>query len=165
MISKNATIEIVGPFLDQAGVCAPILAALPEWFGYPQAVAQYLRDIEVMPTLLARLNGKVVGFLNLKTHSAYAAEVNVMGVLVEYHRHGVGKALLQAAIQYLRGLGVEYLQVKTLSPSHPDEGYKRTRAFYQACGFRPLEEMPDFWDEANPCLQMVMCLRSHEDNL
>jgi GNAT superfamily N-acetyltransferase len=150
--------------LGQAKVCAPILAALPGWFGYPEAVAQYLRDIEVMPTLLARLDGQVVGFLNIKTHSRYAAEVNVMGVLVEHHRRGVGKALLLTAIQLLRSQGVEYLQVKTLSPSHPDEGYQRTRAFYQACGFRPLEEFPLFWDEANPCLQMVMCLRSHEDN-
>jgi GNAT superfamily N-acetyltransferase len=97
MATENMTVVIEGPLLGQAGVCAPILAALPEWFAYPEAVAQYLRDIEGMPTLLARLDEKVVGFLNLKAHSPYAAEVNVMGVLVEYHRHGVGRALLQAA--------------------------------------------------------------------
>jgi hypothetical protein len=55
----------------------------------------------------------------------------------------------------LRGQGVEYLQVKTLSDAHPDAGYARTRAFYQAMGFRPLQELPELWGEENPCLQMV----------
>ena len=50
---------------------------------------------------------------------------------------------------------VEYLQVKTLGPSHPDENYASTRAFYLAMGFRPLEEFKHIWDEHNPCLIMV----------
>jgi GNAT superfamily N-acetyltransferase len=164
MMSANTSLEIKDPLLAQGAVCAPILAALPEWFGIPEAVEQYIGDIEGMPTLVARLDGKVVGFLSLKHHSPYAAEVHVMAVLAEYHRHGVGRALIQAAIQTLGSQSVEYLQVKTLSASHTDEGYARTRAFYLACGFRPLEEFPLLWDEANPCLQMVMCLRGHGEN-
>ena len=55
---------------------------------------------------------------------------------------------------YLRARGVEYLQVKTLGPSDPDEGYARTRAFYEARGFVALEEIHGLW-EHNPCLLMV----------
>ena len=55
---------------------------------------------------------------------------------------------------YLRDRGVEYLQVKTLGPSRPDAGYERTRGFYEARGFVPLEELHDLWD-ANPCLLLV----------
>jgi hypothetical protein len=51
--------------------------------------------------------------------------------------------------------GVEFLQVKTLAPSKPDEGYARTRAFYLARGFRPLEEFRNLWDAENPALQMI----------
>lgn len=46
-------------------------------------------------------------------------------------------------------------EVKTLAPSHPDRNYAKTRAFYQRVGFRPLEELPELWGEANPCLLMV----------
>ena len=58
----------------------------------------------------------------------------------------------------LRRDGVEYLQVKTLSASRPDEGYAQTRRFWLACGFVPLEEFPTLWDPANPALQLVKAL-------
>jgi GNAT superfamily N-acetyltransferase len=70
------------------------------------------------------------------------------------HRQGLGTTLLQAAEEYLLARNVEYLQVKTLGPSHPDEGYARTRAFYEARGFAPLEELHGLW-EHNPCLLLV----------
>jgi hypothetical protein len=67
----------------------------------------------------------------------------------------VGRALLAQAQDWLRQEKVEYLQVKTLAPSHPDEDYARTRAFYLAVGFRPLEELTGLWNEENPCLLMI----------
>ena len=112
----------------------------------------------MLPTLLASVEGEVVGFLSVRQHGAYAAEVHVMGVHPQQHRRGVGRALMHAAESDLRGRGVEYLQVKTLSPAHPDEGYARTRAFYRALGFRPLEEFPELWGPENPCLQMIKWL-------
>jgi hypothetical protein len=45
--------------------------------------------------------------------------------------------------------------VKTLGPSSDDSNYAKTRAFYSAMGFRPLEEFKQIWDEHNPCLVMV----------
>lgn len=95
------------------------------------------------------------GFLSLKRHTPHAAEVYVMGVRREYHRTGVGRRLVQTAEAWLRRQGVEYLQVKTLGPSRDDENYARTRAFYQALGFRPLEELTQVWDAQNPCLIMI----------
>jgi ribosomal protein S18 acetylase RimI-like enzyme len=95
------------------------------------------------------------GFLSLKLHTPHAAEVYVMGVLPNRHRAGLGTALLAAAEHYLRARGFEYLQVKTLGPSRPSEPYARTRRFYEARGFRVLEEIHGLWDEGNPCLLMV----------
>lgn len=63
--------------------------------------------------------------------------------------------MLSAAEDWLRSLGVEYLQVKTLSASTPDEGYKLTREFYRGMGFRELEEFPLLWDPSNPALQLI----------
>jgi hypothetical protein len=54
---------------------------------------------------------------------------------------------------------VEFLQVKTVAPRKPDDGYEKTRAFYLAYGFRPLEEFQDLWDVDNPALQMIKVIR------
>jgi GNAT superfamily N-acetyltransferase len=81
-----------------------------------------------------------------------------MGVRPEHHRHGIGRQMLGLAETWLRGRDIEYLQVKTLSPRHPDPGYVKTRDFYFAVGFRPLEEFPELWQPESPALQMVKTL-------
>ncbi len=139
----------------KADICEPILRALPEWFAVERSIRQYLKDIDTMPTLIAKANGKVAGFLTIKRHSEYSAEVHVMGVRPEMHGRGIGSELMQRAEASLCSQGFEYLQVKTLGPSAHSNEYERTRAFYQAMGFRPLEEFPDLWDKDNPCLMMV----------
>jgi ribosomal protein S18 acetylase RimI-like enzyme len=146
---------VKGPFLGRSSVCEPILRSLPQWFGIQEATAQYIRDAEQHPTLLAQEKDGVVGFLTLVEHSAYSAEIHAVAVRPEMHRRGVGRALVEAAEHYLQQRGVEYLQVKTLSAEHPDENYAQTRQFYLAMGFRPLQEFPDLWGSENPCLQMI----------
>lgn len=154
----NALRMIDGPALGQAAVCEPILRALPNWFGIESALRNYVAEIDGLPTLIAKVDGEVAGFLTIKQHSAYAAEVYVMGLRPGYHRQGLGRALMQAAEAHLAAQGVEYLQVKTLSPAVEDEHYAHTRAFYVAMGFRPLEEFKQLWDENNPCLLMIKYL-------
>jgi GNAT superfamily N-acetyltransferase len=147
--------------VEQAGsgdVCNRVLAALPTWFGIPESVAGYVASADAHPTVIASAEGDDVGLLTLVTHTPYAAEVYVMGVLPELHRHGIGRAMLERAEEWLSGRDIEYLQVKTLSPRHPDPGYAKTRAFYLACGFRPLEEFTDLWGPDQPALQMVKAL-------
>jgi hypothetical protein len=78
-----------------------------------------------------------------------------MAVDPDHHRHGIGRAMVEHLEDGLARSGVEFLQVKTLSPTQPDAGYEKTRAFYLACGFRPLEEFPTLWDPWNPALQLV----------
>ncbi len=141
-----------------ASVCEPILRSLPEWFGSEPAILQYLKDIDALPTLLARSGDEITGFLTLKEHTPYAAEILVMGVRREQHRKGTGRRLVLEAQRFLRNRGVEYLQVKTLSDADPDEPYARTREFYRALDFRPLQEFEGLWDPGNPCLQMIKCL-------
>jgi GNAT superfamily N-acetyltransferase len=147
--------------VEQSGsgdVCSRVLAALPTWFGIPESVADYVASADAHPTVIASVGGDDVGLLTLVTHTPYAAEVYVMGVVPEYHRQGIGRAMLTRAEVWLSARDIEYLQVKTLSPRHPDPGYVKTRAFYLACGFRPLEEFPDLWGAEQPALQMVKVL-------
>ena len=140
------------------GACEEILRALPEWFGIEESIVGYVEDLKSMPGFAAVADGGVAGFLALREHNALASEVQVMGVLPELHRRGVGRCLLEAAEESLRLRGVRLLQVKTLAASDPDPRYARTREFYAAMGFVPLEETAAFWGEDNPTLIMVKAL-------
>jgi GNAT superfamily N-acetyltransferase len=141
-------------------VCRRVLATLPTWFGIPESVEDYVAKADEHPTVVARADGADVGVLTLLVHTPYAAEVYVMGVRPEHHRQGIGRQMLGVAETWLRERDIEYLQVKTLSPRHPDPGYVKTREFYFAAGFRPLEGFPELWQPENPALQMVKTLAS-----
>jgi len=133
----------------------PVLQALRHWFGIESANEAYEADIDQLPTFVAHSGEQVVGFVSVKHHFPASAELYVLGVRPERHRQGIGRRMLYQVEAWLREQGVEYLQVKTRGPSQPDEGYERTRAFYRALGYQPLEEMLTLWDESNPALLMV----------
>jgi GNAT superfamily N-acetyltransferase len=128
---------------------------LPTWFGIPESVDDYVKAADANPTVVASLGASDVGVLTLVTHTPYAAEIYVMAVRPEHHREGIGRTMLAEAEAWLAGRDIEYLQVKTLSPRHPDPGYAKTRSFYLAVGFRPLEEFPALWQPDQPALQMI----------
>ncbi len=155
-MEENLT--IVGPDPGPAPACERILRSVPEWFGIESALQQYVNDVQRLPTFLASADGEIVGFLSVREHFPESAEIHVMAVARDRHRQGLGRALLDAAETWLGARGCLYLQVKTVSPSRADESYARTRAFYGAMGFSPLEEFPTLWSEANPCLLMVKTL-------
>jgi GNAT superfamily N-acetyltransferase len=144
-----SVVEVTNP-AERSRLCEGVLRDLPEWFGIEEATAAYVRDAAELPTFAVGQDA----FISLKLHDPRAAEVYVMGVRRARHREGLGTALLAAAEGYLREQGVEYLQVKTLGPSHPDPGYERTRRFYESRGFVPLEEIHGLWGQ-NPCLLLV----------
>ncbi len=135
-------------------LCEKILRALPDWFGIEEALVQYVADSETYPTWIAERDAAGVGFITVRRHFPLAAEVHCMAVSPEFHRSGIGRAMIAFVERSLRDDGCEYLQVKTLGPSRPNEHYDRTRAFYAALGFRALEEFPELWP-GNPCLLMV----------
>ena len=149
----NPAIE--GPLLGMSSVCVPLLRLNADWFGIEASILNYEREIEHLPTFLAKAGDCPLGFLSLTQHTLHSAEILVMAVHPDAQRGGIGRALVEAAEAYARGLSVEYMQVKTLGPSNPDPGYAKTRAFYEALGFRPMEEFKQIWDEHNPCLILV----------
>jgi GNAT superfamily N-acetyltransferase len=78
-----------------------------------------------------------------------------MGILSEYHRQGIGKRLMQACENICRENKTEFLTVKTLAESRKSKSYEKTRLFYLAQGFKPIEVFPTVWDEENPCLMIL----------
>ncbi|MBO0608788.1 GNAT family N-acetyltransferase [Myceligenerans salitolerans] len=161
-----------------------ILGELPEWFGLEKFTDEYEDAARKFPNYLAVSSGgglaradiaaadalasdpvdgsripvdDVTGILLLDPRYDSTAEVHLLAVRRKYHRTGIGRALLRRAEDDMRARGVRLLTVKTFGPSRPDPGFDRTRAFYEAVGFLPVEEFPDMWVE-NPCLLMAKVL-------
>lgn len=156
MAGKSFAIR--GPLVGQGARAEGILRALPDWFGIEQAIVDYARAADALPTFIVEGEGEVVGFLTVKPTSAHAVEVHVMAVVPGEHRRGAGRALVERAATYARAEGFKLLHVKTLAASDPYAPYAITRAFYAAVGFLPLEELPQVWGPENPCLLMVRVL-------
>jgi GNAT superfamily N-acetyltransferase len=131
------------------------MRALPQWFELEGGLLELVEAARTSPTFIATEEGGDVGFLTLKPQMPYAAEITAMGVLPSWHRRGIGRALVEEACCSALKQGVRLLQVKTLGPSHPSEHYARTRAFYEALDFIPLEETTSVWGPSNPCLILV----------
>jgi len=131
---------------------------LPDWFGNEAAIVDYAQKVQGMPFYAAYYGQDAVGFVALKVLNIYTCEVCVIGVLSGCHRQGAGRTLIGRCVDYCNSHGHEFLTVKTLDSSREDEGYARTREFYHAMGFRPLEVFPLHWDKDNPCLFMAKCI-------
>lgn len=163
---EGNTLEIPCAILEPLArrrIAEAVLRDLPEWFGNESATRQYIQDAGGWP-MFAVLEGETaLGFLSLKQHNAFAVEIAVMGVRRDKHRAGVGRRLVCAAEKWAREQGAVYMTVKTLADTHPDPGYARTRLFYQAMGFLPLEIFPLHWDEQNPCVFLVKSINNTKE--
>lgn len=133
--------------------CVRVLRALPQWFGIESAIVDYGRDLESLDGWAAFDDDKLVGFVGLKRYQSRSVEINVIGVLPDYRNNRVGTRLLKVVESSLPG-EVKLLHMKTLAPSHPDEFYKETRAFWEAKGFIPMDAH-ELWGSDNPCQVMV----------
>lgn len=143
--------------LEKRRIARAILEALPDWFEVPEAREDYIRECAGLPFSAAYDGSRPVGFLCLKETGKDTAELHVMGVLKEYHRKGVGKALFNQAKNAAAQAGYSFLQVKTVQMGKYAE-YDNPNRFYLAMGFKEFEVFPLLWDEDNPCQIYVMAL-------
>lgn len=144
--------------VEKQQICNDILWELSDWFGIESAIIDYTSDVADQLFIVARENGKNIGFIAVKKHYDKSAEIYVMGILTPYHRRRIGMKLISIVKKQLSDQNIKFLTVKTLSESAQSEPYDRTRDFYMSQGFEPLEEFKTLWDEWNPCLYMVMTL-------
>ncbi len=128
---------------------------MPKWFGIEKALKQYVKDAESMPTWLVKDDENVIGFLTVKMHFPQSADIHCLAIHPDYHRKGIGTILIEEVEKELISQDVKILQVKTISEDSDCESYDKTRQFYLALGFIPLEVFPTLWDESNPCLLLV----------
>ncbi|MCI8627243.1 MAG: GNAT family N-acetyltransferase [Lachnospiraceae bacterium] len=147
---------------EKEAISRRVLAALPAWFGIPEATEEYVQTSRNLPFWAAFEKtdisaGDALGFIVLKETSPATAEIYVMGVLPEWHRNGLGSGLFEALRKYAKKQGYSFLQVKTVQKGHYPE-YDHTNSFYKGIGFQELECFPTLWGETNPCQILVMSL-------
>ncbi len=135
-------------------VCAEVIADLPQWFSRPDANIRYAREADAHPMIGCHVDGQPAGIISLRQHFDTTGEIYLLAVRPRWHGCGMGRALVRAAEQWCAAQELIFLSVKTLGPSHPNRNYARTRSFYAAMGFFPIEEIADLWPD-NPCLIMV----------
>lgn len=153
--NKNYYIKVIDDLDSKSNTTDLILRQLPEWFGIEESILEYVDKARETIFYAVFDNDKTIGFISLKSNNEYTSEIYAMGVLKEYQKKGIGKELIEKAVNHSEENGYKVLMVKTLGESHPDKYYKKTREFYKKMRFYPLEEIKEIWGEESPCLIMV----------
>ena len=139
-------------------ICRNILKQLPEWFGQENGVSRYAKESRDSYLWADIENNKPVGFIVMKETSPYTVEINVMGILKEYHRTGIGTELFKSFYNFAKKNNYEFIQVKTVK-NGKYSSYDITNSFYKKVGFRELECIDNLWDEDNPCQIYIMSIK------
>lgn len=147
---------------DPVGV-ERLLRSLPDWFGIEEAIRSYVADAgdARFGSLLALdrggeagLGGSCVGVVLTRRHFDESAEIHLIAVAASHRGQGIGRRLVERAVDELAGDGVLVVSVHTVGPSFEHAGYAHTRGFYRALGFVPIEEH-DGLDWSGPTVIMV----------
>jgi GNAT superfamily N-acetyltransferase len=150
---SDAVYEITA---GKSQICTEIMASLPDWFSVPDNITACVEAIRDWPTLGISRGSETLGFIALKVHNPHSVEIYALALRQDWHRHGLGRQLVEGAEAFCRDYGARLLTAKTLAPTTPDKpNYAATRRFYQALDFIPAEILTTVWDEAHPCLFLV----------
>jgi len=92
-----------------------------------EVIAEY---IHLSITFVARINKKIVGALVLLKTRPKTMEIMNISVYEEYQNQGIGKQLINKAIEYARERRIQTLEIGTGNPGIIQ------MMLYQKCGFR-----------------------------
>lgn len=137
---------------EDAEACDAIVLTLPYHFGDEAGRAICAEAVRTQAGLVAVEESEVVAFLTLARRDPRSAEITWMAVRADRRGRGIGRRLVERAVDDLSRERVAFLSVLTVAESEPDwretDNYADTRAFYRALGFVPLRELLlDGWDE------------------
>ena len=155
---SDRTVERVNDTALKRNIARKILENLLDWFGIDESREQYIRECADWMFFAAKEKGDYVGFLCLKETGQQTVELAVMGVLKEYHRNGLGRALFHEAQKAAAKEGYSFMQVKTVKMG-VYEDYDITNRFYLSLGFQEFEVIEELWGKENPCQIYVMWLK------
>ena len=143
---QKIKLEILKESNKNIGVdCRWIMRALPEQFGDRIIQDQLMRDADKYPTMVAKLDGDIIGFLTYKELLPESVEMCTIGVLPQYHKQGIGNYMQDTMLSHLKSEGYKIVQIKLVAADYStlDLGWARR------LGFSPLELHPNWCWRAN----------------
>ena len=130
---------------QDAPAMTALIASLPEWFTHEEV--ETVRAVAGPPGVVALdETGRMVGFLVWEQRPD-EWEICWTAVARKLHRRGVGKRMLAWMLDRAREAGIKRVRVKTVAHTTDYEPYARTRAFYEARGFRLDNIEPHGWPD------------------
>jgi N-acetylglutamate synthase-like GNAT family acetyltransferase len=153
-IEIKKTIEFEKAFL--------IAQSLPEYFN-EGGLNQIKEDLPIQIVFGAYEDDNLLAFISYNEINEQTVELSWLAVKEDKQRKGVGTKLVRESLKEI-GQAYDLCQVKTLAETVEDEGYARTRNFYNKLGFIPIEIIDPFpgWDAGNPCQIMVKFLHKFD---
>ena len=94
---------------EKQAIARKVLEALTDWFGIKESREEYISGCANWKFFAAKEDDEAVGFLCLKETGKATVELAVMGVLKDYHRIGIGRQLVEKAIETARSQGYEFI--------------------------------------------------------
>ena len=64
--------------IEKSNICNDTLRALPNWFGIEASIVDYVEQVKKMPFYAAYNNDTPIGFVAIKVHNAYTAEICII---------------------------------------------------------------------------------------
>jgi GNAT superfamily N-acetyltransferase len=98
-------VDIVTLTPGRAPACEVIGRSLPAWFGVEDGLEELRRCAETQAGFVAVPDSAVVGFVTLARHFPETWEITWMSVAPRWHRRGIGRRLVEAAVARCRGRG------------------------------------------------------------
>ena len=83
---------------DKTEVTLKIMHSLPAWFSPPEDIEKKAITHREYPFFAVYDENKPIGFVALKIHNEYTADIFNFGILEQYHRQGIGRS------EYMKGM-------------------------------------------------------------
>lgn len=139
-------------------IAKEVLQDLREWFGIEEATRTYIDNVKDKLFLAVYDGNEIAGFYALREENPDTLDMYVLGLKKAYHGQGIGAQLQNKVETFAKTKGTRFLSVLTLSRSHPDRAYAKTRAFYERMGFRAIFESERIWGSDNPAVLYIKTL-------
>ena len=138
-----------------------VLAQLPDHFT-PDTHDDLRARFGRHPSWVAIDGDEVVGLVLAERRYPATAEITYAAVVPDRHGHGIGTALVDAALGALASDGVAIVEVKTLDESAGYAPYEATRAFWERRGFHQIDCIDPLpgWQPGNPSAIYAAALRA-----
>jgi len=112
-----------------------LVQGLEGWFDEHARAIAIPTDVKHQTVFVASEGEELLGFVSLYVMEG-RLNIGWIGVRRDWHRRGVGSALMARTEAHARELGLGTLAVYTLGDGVDYEPYERTRQFYYKHGFR-----------------------------